>query len=219
MIEYFLKGTDEPQNFGDYASILLAELFAEDLEAKDDIYDLVGSVISNYWVEQALAKKKPGAKIHFWGCGYRGDGDYDYRDHPDVVIHAVRGPKTIEALGLPKDMAYGDPAFLLPLMLPQPQYNTGKVLLVPHMYETDLTGIINDKKSIGFDAMMLPTVNNRQKLKMLIREIATAEFVMAGAMHAAIIAAAYGVPFCFFKKEHLDLPFKWEDLAQSLNIE
>jgi hypothetical protein len=68
--------------------------------------------------------------------------------------------------------------------------------------------------------MLIPawTANTLGDLKSRINDIATAQFVLAGSLHAAVIACAYGVPFAFWDTGHLDLPFKWRDLAASLNI-
>ena len=60
---------------------------------------------------------------------------------------------------------------------------------------------------------------SKQALHTFIDQVASAEFVLAGAMHAAVIAAGYGRPFAFWNNGHLDLPFKWADLAASLSIE
>lgn len=218
MIDYFPKELDAQQNFGDYLAELLKNLFIEDLDAADDVYYLVGSYICDYYVERARKLKKPDAKIHFWGCGWRGE-PFKYLGDPDIDIAGIRGPLSREMLNLPADTALGDPGLLMPLLIPKPEYRSGKVLLVPHFYEPELPEIMNNRAVIGFDDLMLPHIyRGVPQLEMLIREIATADFVMAGAMHAAIIAQAYDVPFCFFKKEHLDVPFKWEDLAFSFGI-
>ena len=41
---------------------------------------------------------------------------------------------------------------------------------------------------------------------------------MAGAMHAAIIAHAFGVPFAFFDIGHRDCPVKWQDWGTSVGL-
>tara|TARA_R110000868_G_scaffold138843_4_gene353356 strand:+ start:11454 stop:14717 length:3264 start_codon:yes stop_codon:yes gene_type:complete len=51
-----------------------------------------------------------------------------------------------------------------------------------------------------------------------IDAISSAKFVLAGAMHAAVTAAAYGVPFGFWDSESIDIPTKWEDIAGLINI-
>jgi hypothetical protein len=48
--------------------------------------------------------------------------------------------------------------------------------------------------------------------------IAGARFVLAGALHAAVVAAAYDVPFAFMDNGHVDIPFKWRDFAASINV-
>jgi hypothetical protein len=44
------------------------------------------------------------------------------------------------------------------------------------------------------------------------------DFVLAGALHAAIVACAYGKPFAFYSGAHIDLPFKWMDFSASINV-
>jgi hypothetical protein len=52
----------------------------------------------------------------------------------------------------------------------------------------------------------------------MLDKIASASFVLTGALHAAIIACAYGRPFAFWDNGHVDIPFKWWDFASSVNI-
>ena len=41
-----------------------------------------------------------------------------------------------------------------------------------------------------------------------IAAIVAAEFVLAGALHAAVVACAYDVPFAYYDSGDIDLPFK-----------
>jgi hypothetical protein len=51
----------------------------------------------------------------------------------------------------------------------------------------------------------------------VIDAIAAAKFVLAGALHAAIIACAYRRPFAYYDSGAIDLPFKWLDFSASID--
>ncbi|MCC7275581.1 MAG: hypothetical protein IT561_23125, partial [Alphaproteobacteria bacterium] len=70
----------------------------------------------------------------------------------------------------------------------------------------------------GADNAISPLVGTPGALLAAIDAIRASRFVLAGAMHAAIVAMAYGVPFAFFADGHLDCPAKWTDLAESIGI-
>lgn len=218
MLDYFPNELDSQQNFGDYLAEVLADLFEADLRTSGDIFYLVGSNLCDYYLERAHSRLTPGSVAHFWGCGARGQRPTEAL-LSRARICGVRGPLTRDLLELPNTTPLGDPGLLLPILIPKPHYNSGRVLLVPHFYEPDLPAIVHDRATIGFDDLILPHIfSGIEQVRSMVRAIAVADFVMAGSLHAAVIAAAYGVPFCFFRRRHLDLEFKWCDFACSLGF-
>ena len=108
---------------------------------------------------------------------------------------------------------------LLPLLYgSQPSATTkGNAICVPHF---------GDRKSneellaiSRADVVIRPNIKNTiEDLLRILDDIASASFVLAGSLHSAIVACAYGVPFCFWDNGHLDVPFKWRDFSASVNI-
>ena len=228
-ITYWRKGLQR-QNFGDFLSELFVGAFSSGglLSCRSgkprDRYEsihLIGSVISAQNIEHDLEHAGIGTKpaIAFWGCGKR-----DHAPIPaDLLQHCdffgVRGPLTRSALGLPMGTPIGDPALLLPLLYrPKPSpVSSGRTICVPHFLEP-----LSDEellKRTGADAVIRPNLPaNPAALHEMIDALADARFVLAGALHGAIVACAFGTPFSFFDSGYIDVPFKWEDFSASVNI-
>ncbi|HET6222434.1 MAG TPA: polysaccharide pyruvyl transferase family protein, partial [Dongiaceae bacterium] len=72
----------------------------------------------------------------------------------------------------------------------------------------------------GCDVVLSPRIDGRlEALERLINQIASASLVLAGSLHAAIVACVYGVPFAFYNSGHIDCPFKWIDFAASVGMD
>lgn len=219
-LTYWLRGTDG-QNFGDYlAQFFLKNAFCyPKLEA--DQFQLVGSVLDPRVIREDLRHvvgSQPGT-IAYWCCGARSDRSIPAELRAQVKIFGVRGPLTRDALALPASTVMGDPGFLLPLLHErQPGSNcTGKSICIAHVLdprsEQELLGLS------GAELIVNPVIaGNDTALRKLLDDIASASFVLTASLHGAIVAAAYGVPFCFWDNGHLDVPFKWNDLAASIGI-
>lgn len=228
-IVYWLKNR-ELQNFGDSLSELLYwSLCRRDAEGKraglatrpyDAIY-LIGSVISADRINQALEHCRTGnaRPLAFWGCGARG---------PEVIpaeltgrcdFRAVRGPMTMQVLGLPAATPLGDPGLLVPLLY-QPKILpelAGKAICVPHCFDNKTNEEI--LRMTGVDYVVRPVVRpDPAAILNLIDVIHSAGFILSGAMHFCILAFAYGRPFSYWSAGHLDTPFKWEDFSASIGI-
>jgi len=228
-LTYWLK--NQPiQNFGDMLSeILFAALkkrFVFEWSRvsackKYDVVHLIGSCISNYHIAKDLeyVRGVGGKRIAFWGCGLRSDEE----PRPDLLAHCaflgVRGPLTRDVLGLKKNTPIGDPGLLIPsVYTPRPSKTFGhKTICVPHFL---------DKKSdeallamSGCQAILRPNLpSGTESISSFIDAIASAQFVLAGALHAAIVAHAYGRPFAYFDSGYIDVPFKWADFAASIDM-
>jgi hypothetical protein len=215
---YWRKG-DYVQNFGDYCTeLFLAELFLADPPGDETVL-LVGSVIADWYITQC-ERLRPGKALRFWCCGLR----EAVAPTPEVVAKchfpAVRGPLSRDLLGLRKSAPIGDSGLLLPLLHQArtlPRYR-GRGLCVPHIADpaSDTQLLV----ATGAECVLRPGIaKSLAALRDTIDAIASAEFVLAGALHAAICAAAYRVPFAFLDSGHVDLPFKWRDFAASVGIE
>ena len=131
-------------------------------------------------------------------------------------MFGVRGPITARLCGLTDEAVIGDPAILLPDVFPVPRQqrsNPRKIVYVPHVHS-----VANAPwKRICYDAGV-QLVDPRDESKSVIREIALADLVLAEAMHAAIIADSYRVPWIPVWTSLGVNALKWFDWASSLNM-
>lgn len=208
---------DPLRNFGDALTELFAALLLAPPGEDRDVYYLIGSVLERAWIRRGLAAARHrGGAVHFWSCGWRGEPvAAELLDQ--VNVHAVRGPLTRSALGLRPDLPIGDAAMLLPLLYrpARTQVRHGCVL-VPHLEDPQRDAMLSRPRDWGADLAVSPAVGGGADILRVVDAIARARFVLCGAMHAAIVALAYGVPFAFFRDGFLDCPPKWDDLAAAI---
>ncbi len=220
LVRYW-PGVGNRQNFGDFLTeFLLEELFLP-LAVRCEGVHLIGSVIDDIF----FPPRREGVpllddRLVFWGCGMRSENGLSNENLARSEIFAVRGPLTRSALRLGEAIPVGDSAFLVPALYdPQRDPSTsGRSVAVPHILDQRSDAEL--LASSGCDVVVRPSLpKSKQALRRFIDQIASAEFVLANALHAAIIAAAYRRPFAFWDSGYLDLPFKWADLAASIAIE
>jgi Polysaccharide pyruvyl transferase len=205
-------------NFGDHIPSLYARIFTPEAwtritEDKAVDYHLIGSVLDNTYLKRS---RSAGRIPLFFGCGYRGKPLDGNLLHASRII-GVRGPLSQRAVSEAGSAAYvvGDSALLTPLLVRQ-RRSTGLKLLAPHINDPDRERF--DPRDHGCDKLLSPTVLDQSATVERIKLISSASFVLAGAMHAAIVAYTYGVPFAFFDAGHRDCPMKWVDWAMSIGL-
>lgn len=212
---------DRQRNFGDALTELFrATLLAPLPDADRGVYFLIGSVLDDAWVRRGLRLgRERGGPVHFWTCGWRGTPVA-----PDLLdqatVHAVRGPLTRTGLGLPAGLPIGDAALLLPLLYQPPRTGVRHAcLLVPHFEDPQRTAMLARPQDWGADGAVSPAVRGGADILAVIDAVARSRLVLCGAMHAAVVAIAYGVPFVFFRDGFLNCPPKWDDLAAAMGCE
>lgn len=205
--EWRLDG--ETRNFGDalYELLLPDDVIHGWSTDPINMYFPIGSHICNEVIFNTL---QAGFKPVFVGCGWRGE-----KLEPALLQHCtfagVRGPETAKELakyGVEVEVV-GDPAYQLPNIVPKGTPNA-LAIVVRHIKDTaDYT-----KDSIfelKADAIFSPVVETKEDILDFVEKISGARFVLAGSMHAAMVADAYGVPFALLKGEYIDCPAKWYD--------
>ena len=217
------KPEDGGHNFGDHLGILIAKMVYSTQSwqriTSGDIYihAFVGSLLSNSNLKKMCDS---GLKPVLIGCGFRGE-KIDKSRISNCVILGCRGPLSRNALkeaGLDVPIV-GDTAILLPLLLPA---NTARevknnlTILIPHIL--DKNRLNYDSEKICCDKIIQAVTYSLNDLEDLVYTIAGSKFVFAGAMHAAIVAYAYNVPFAFFDSKTIDCPPKWNDFAMSVGL-
>ena len=219
-VVYWLEG-EAQQNFGDFLTEYLADSLVQRMLGSADAYRFIGSAICDSIVRDDLAAANAWAngKVAFWGCGARDDRALAPESLARAEFYGVRGPLTRQLLGLPSEVTLGDPAFLLPLFHARKTSprTAGKRICVPHFLDRKTDEAILAES--GADLVVRPSVDNsRDALKAILDDIASADFVLAGSLHAAIVACAYDRPFAYYDAGHVDIPFKWRDFAASIGV-
>lgn len=216
----FYSKDEVDKNFGDYLSEYYADRILVSPIFQADAYYLVGSAISDALVMRDTGGLDAGEArtVAYWCCGSRGAEPLADALVGRCAFFGARGPLTRDVLGLPVDTPLGDPGLLMPLIYtPAVSSRTaGKTVCVPHFSQVaDVEALT---QAAGADLGLSPLIRTEAEFHQLIDDIASAEFVLAGSLHAAIIAFAYGRPFSFWNAGYIDVPFKWADFAASLSV-
>ena len=203
----------EGKNFGDALNPLIfhhylgADFFDED----DSIRFIgIGSILG--------LKKQKGKKIVF-SSGYAAGDNSAYGTAPiidsDYEILCVRGPKTAKILNLPLEKAIADGAILLPAFYKPVVLDTKfKYSLILHHKSLDFfNGWEKLCEEVG-----IHLIDVRKDVDSVLSEIVSSEIVFCEAMHGAIVADAYRIPWIpvnFYP--HINF-FKWQDWCESLSM-
>ncbi len=220
-VRHWLEGTpDGIGNFGDYLSTVLLEKFLDSPIVEADVYHLVGSVIDEGIMRHDLQSVGGGpGKIAFWGCGMREDRAVSPWLHDNAFFFGIRGPLSRDRLELPTDTPIGDTGLLLPLILPKDAVTPhGKTLCLLHYFDPCDETVARERTGVEIvRRAAIPATSDG--FFDLLACIAGARFVLTGALHGAIAALAYGVPFAYLDLGYIDCLFKWRDFSGSIGIE
>jgi len=194
-------------NFGDVLNNHLWNPYlGEFLNRDDDILMMgIGTLLGH--------NKSHDGKVIVCGSGSGYGGDFNQMRHEDWKVFFVRGPKTAKLLELPPQKAITDPAILTPEVFP-PSPKTGKIIFVPH-WET--AG--NPLWKSACEHAGIEYVDPLGNLTEVLRTISGAKLVIAEAMHAAIIADSYRVPWVSVSTSRRINGFKWEDWTLSMEMD
>ncbi len=196
-------------NFGDDLNACLWPALAPDLfdGNSEDGFLGIGTVIG---------MPVPGIRtLHVFGSGIGNNRLDRWRDQA-VRYWCVRGPISARLLGVSADLAITDGAVLTPLVhgFPAMGAGGGGTVIVPHWQTLDHPGWPAVAAETGFEL-----IDPRADPRLVVERIARADLVLAEAMHGAIIADTYGVPWIAFATSKNFGSTKWVDWAMSLGLE
>jgi len=151
--------------------------------------------------------------VVIWGTGF--DPHYGRPQIKNATILAVRGPLTAKALGINVPVL-GDPGLLLPEIYPlKPTPND--VAVIPH--HSTFRKRLRDKLFCPFRAGYR-IIDPRNHWTQVVQEICRSRFVFCQSLHGAIVAHAYGVPWCWWRGWHgRRAAFKWKDWFASIGLQ
>ncbi|MCU0537787.1 MAG: polysaccharide pyruvyl transferase family protein [Hydrococcus sp. Prado102] len=197
------------KNFGDALNPwlwkqLLPELFNED----DKIAFIgIGTLINENL--PYLTRKARWRVIFSTGVGYaKGVPQID----ESYKIYCLRGPLSAQKLGVSKDLAVTDGALLVKSF----QTNSQKNYKFSYMPHYELAGkaweLVCKELNFGY-------IDPRWSVEKVLSCINQTEILLTEAMHGAIIADAFRVPWIPIVTNPTILPFKWQDWCQSIEVE
>ncbi len=191
-------------NFGDALNPWLWPQLAPGMFAQggDPLFIGIGTLLN-----QRLPTNR--SKVVFGsGVGY---GDPPKIDESFEII-CLRGPLSAAVLGVPSELALTDPGLLVRAVPAKPAENSHvSISFMPHwesLKSTDWAAACNTY-GIGF-------INPTHSVETIIGQIRASELLLAEAMHGAVIANAFQIPFVPVVLHDFILPFKWEDWCRSV---
>ena len=201
-----------PGNFGDELNAYLwPRLLPAVLEAREDMDFIgIGTLFS-----QMIARAGRHKLVFGTGAGYSKAPPID----ATWTIEFVRGPLTARLLGLPADRAITDSAYCLAFDEGFSLAPAGKrtVFMPHHKSEPDV-----DWRSLCAELdwdYASPTVDSTADVEVLLHRLRSARLVVSEAMHGAIIADLYRVPWVGVRYGFRSLDFKWQDWCASIGID
>lgn len=196
---------DSRGNFGDDLNPWIWNALAPEIFDDDDSTVLVGiGTLIN-----SRAPRRPRKLVFGSGVGYHQLPVID----DSWKFYCVRGPRSARRLGLDPSLAISDPAVLLTRMPLPASTHAGKVSYMPHHASLRYA----DWRRLCAKAG-LQYLDPADEVARTVTRIRESSLVVAEAMHAAIVADAFRVPWipvsCY---DHI-LEFKWSDWCESLGM-
>lgn len=167
----------------------------------------VGSIISRY--------RRKGVIV--WGSGIIKHSDKIHT----AEFRAVRGKETIKRmneLGLKPPTVIGDPALLLPLIVPKPKAKAKyKIGIIPHVVQLD------EILSKEVDNERIHIINLKEDIITVTQDITSCEYILSSSLHGLIVAHAYNIPSIWAdfqcKNKLYGDNVKFKDYFSSVDIE
>lgn len=189
-------------NFGDLLGPLIATRLMEQLGLGPEVSRparllSVGSIL--HWAQDGDV---------VWGSGVNGNIPAQEHIARILDIRAVRGPRTrafLVAQGFTVPEVYGDPALLLPAVLPE-------LLEDAHRKRFEVTVVPNflDLQRNPSWRLSPKVLNPRAPLRRCLDRIAASEFVVGSSLHGIIVAEALGIPARVIQSR-VESDFKYRD--------
>ncbi|PFG51843.1 succinoglycan biosynthesis protein ExoV [Marinobacter sp. LV10R520-4] len=197
-------------NFGDDLNKWLwPKLLGDCLDPSDNIYLVgIGTLLTSKRFNKTLSGAK---KIVILSSG-AWERDYPELDNK-TIIYGVRGPRTAKKLGISEDFVVGDGAYLLRTLPLNPVALRFKTAFIPHHRSEQYV----DWEPIC-EAAGMKLVSTRQPVDRFIAEIRSCEKVISEAMHGAIAADAFRIPWVGTRFAPNFNEEKWLDWCEALDI-
>jgi succinoglycan biosynthesis protein ExoV len=193
-------------NFGDAINLALwPKLFSSTLLDNDEINFLGIGTVLNHLLPQDL-------NFLVFGSGY-GYGKIPLNVKA-MDIYCVRGPLTVQKLGLSPDKSVTDPAILLPTIIAADRTESYKFGFMPHWRNScPIWEKICDENEILY-------IDPLDSFSNVITKINSIGCLITEAMHGAVVADSYRIPWIpvYDEKNPDHSMFKWMDWTASMEL-
>ena len=212
MILTYYKGSN---NFGDALNPLIFDNYLPGFfdDNPESIFLGIGTILG---LEKGTSNTK---KIIVFSSGYGKGDQFTYGAPPKLnnkyEIICLRGPLTAKFFGLDPALAISDGALLLKDMHFQPVDQTYNYSYMPHHVSEDMfSGWKELVESEG-----IHYISPQDDALSVIQQIRKSKLIITEAMHGAIVADVFRVPWLPVKTfSHIN-EFKWNDWALTVNME
>jgi len=206
----------EGANFGDAINPIIFNHYLSDYFDNDEteIFIGIGSIIG-------LKKVKPKQRAIIFSSGYAAGAESTYGTLPKITpnyyIKCVRGPLTAEILGIHEKYAITDGAILLAAMPHFANKQKNKQWPVSYIPHVGSLAFYNWEKLCN--EIGIHYIDPRKDPLLVIEDVKNSNRIMAEAMHGAILADTFRVPWIAIKSYSTVNAFKWKDWCLSMNLE
>lgn len=195
-------------NFGDVLNDVIWKEFIKaplsDVEESEEVFVGIGTLLN-----ERLPKAKT---LHIFGSGL-GYGAVTGKMMESWNVHFVRGPLTAKALNLDLKYAISDPAILLHKMLDFDVKKDFECSFMPH-HAIDSGRFRRICQSIGINY-----ISPESPVADVIDGIVRSKKLITSALHGAIAAEAFRVPWHPVYTNNDILTSKWEDWASAMELD
>lgn len=207
---YYYRLPKNKINFGDNLNPWLWKQLLGDFldEDQSTVFIGMGTLLNG-----SLSKRTDNAQhrvIFGSGAGY-GKGQFTLDS--SYKVYCVRGFLSAQLLGISEEFAVTDPGILVRKIFQPKQAKTYKFAYMPH-HELAGSGWEIVCKNLGF-----AYINPGWPIEDVLETLGSTEVLLAEAMHGAIIADAFRIPWIPIVTHHSILRFKWQDWCSSIRLE
>jgi succinoglycan biosynthesis protein ExoV len=190
---------DDMANFGDDLNDWLWPKIIPNILDNDESHLLLG-------IGSILNHKLPFAEKYTvlgsgWGYGKAPNIDENWN------IICVRGKVSCKELNIPEELGIIDPAYLLQDLIKEPIQKKYPLSLIPHAQSLEVGHWEEICKSLGIHLIDPRTTD----IEFFVEEVRSSEKIITEAMHGAIIADCFGVPWVGYSAYDYINSIKWND--------
>lgn len=201
---HYYKPTDETSNFGDELNKFLWEHYFPNYFDQDEsvVFFGIGTIL------RAAKKQYPNSKIIVFGSGAHG---IEQTLEPNFQVVFVRGPLSAAALNGVEYIT--DPAIITPEVFPfKKPIKKHDFSYMPHF------SVANSSYKKTVEGLGIKYIDPTNPVLSILEDINASKTLICEAMHGAIVADAYRIPWIPVSTFESFNKFKWKDWSQSLSL-